>query len=193
MSEPQSAADLFARIKPTMREEATTLCLRPDLLDAHEEATTALAEQRVSDSGSGQRLGQGNSKASKDLAKRVQEIEAEIDATQVRFVLRAMSKDKWRSLCDSCPPRKGNDMDAYAGYDRDAVLDAAVRLCIVDPVFDEVSWHQFLDVCNPSEWAELRGTVTSVNRAVVDAPKSVLASQILARPARGSKQPAAGA
>lgn len=192
MTEPQNAADLFARIKPTMREEGTTLCLRPDLLAAHEEATEALAEQRADDAAANQRLGQGISRKAKDLAKRVQEIEDEIEATQVRFVLRAMSNAKWRSLCDSHPPRKGNDLDAYAGYDRDAVLDAAVRLCIVDPVFDEDTWRQFLDMCNPSEWAELRGVVQSVNRAVVDAPKSVLASQTLARPARGSKQPAAG-
>lgn len=189
--EPQSGAEVLARIRPTRREESTFLCLRPDLLDAWEDANNRLAELQTEDA-AGARLGTGVSAATKAAAKRVKELEDEIEATQIKFTLRAMSKDQWRVLCDANPPRKENQMDQYVGYDRDAVLDAAVRECLVDPVFDDASWAAFLDVCNPSEWAELRSTATSVNRSVTDAPKSALASRILDKPANASKQRARG-
>lgn len=193
-TEPQNGAELLARIRPTLREESTYLCLRPDLLKAWEEAQEALAEQLAKDAaGSQQRVGQGaSSKKARDLAAEVARLEAEIEETQVKFTLRAMRQDKWRSLCDSHAPRKGNELDLYSGYNRDAVLDAAVRECLIDPIFDDASWATFLEVCNPSEWAELRNVVTVVNRAVVDAPKSDLASRILAKPARASRPRAAG-
>lgn len=191
MTEPQSGAELLARIRPVKREESTYLCLRPDLLDAWEDATTELAEAQAADT-TGARLSTSPSASTKKLAKRVAEIEAEIEETQAKFTLRAMSKDRWQALCDEHPPRKGNEFDQFSGYNRDAVVDAAVRECLVDPVFDDASWVQFQDVCNPSEWAELRSMVQSVNRKVVEPPKSALASQILAKRGTGSRRRAAG-
>ena len=94
-----------------------------------------------------------------------------------------MPKDRWRALCDDNPPRKGNDMDYYAGYNRDAVLDAAVRVCMVDPVFDDETWAEFVSFVNPSAWNELRTAVNDANGASKP-PKSDLASRILAK--RGS-------
>ncbi len=190
MSEPLNGADLLKRIRPVMREESTQICLRPDLLDKWEEANTRLVDSQVNDSAA--RLGTGVSTATKKIAAEVQAIEDEIEQHAIMFRFRAMSKDKWQALCDNHPPRKGNDMDSYAGYDRDAVLDAAVRECLFDPVFDDVAWAEFVDVCNPSEWAELRATVNSVNRSVVDTPKSALASQILSQRGSASRSRARG-
>lgn len=194
MSEPQSGADLLARIRPQFREESTQLCLRPDLIDAFEELDAELVRSRAADV-AGDRLADGESKRTRELAKKVRELEEEVEAHSIDFHLRAMSKDKWRALCDSHAPRKGNELDAYAGYDRDAVLDEAVRICLFDPVFEDCtkaecdhedcgSWQALVKKLNPSEWRELRDTVNSVNRGVVDAPKSELASRILAK--RGS-------
>jgi hypothetical protein len=87
-------------------------------------------------------------------------------------------------------------MDAFAGYNRDAVVDAAIRECLVSPTFTDClepacdhtacgSWQQLEAVCNPSEWAELRRTVDEVNSATNTVPKSPLASLILGKPARG--------
>lgn len=185
MSEPLNGAELLARIKPQMREESTQLCLRPDLLDAFEEADAELVASRAADM-SGNRLSDGESTKTRKLAEKVAALEAEIDASAITFRFKAMSKDKWRALCDTFPPRAKNELDVYAGYDRDAVLDTAVRLCMVDPVFDDESWAELVKNLNPSEWTELTDTVNSANRGVVDAPKSVLASQILARRASTS-------
>ena len=186
MSDPRNGAEVLALIKPTRREESTELCLRPDLLDAWETANDTLITQRAKDETTG-RLSSGVSATARTLAKKVTDLENEIRETAISFRFRAMSKDQWRTLCDNHPPRKGNELDQFGGYDRDAVLDAAVSLCLIDPAFDDASWADFLEVVNPAEWAELRNTVNAVNRSVVDAPKSVLASQILSSRGGSSK------
>jgi len=180
MSEPTNGAELLARIKPQFREESTQICLRPDLLDEFERLDAELVESRAADT-AGNRLADGTSAKTRDLAEKVVALEKQIEETAIEFRFKAMSKDKWRALCDTYPPRKQNELDAYAGYDRDAVLDAAVRMCLIDPVFDDKSWGELVEALNPSEWRELTDTVNSVNRGVVDAPKSVLASLILAK------------
>ena len=204
---PLSGADLLARIKPRLAETKTQLCLRPDLLEAWEEANDDLEKKQADDQAS-QRLASGSSSSSaaRKLAQKVQQIEAEIEASAVWFRFRAMPKDEWQALCAEYPPRKGDQFDVFAGYNRDAVVDAMVRVCMIDPIFidcprspeDECthddcgSWQAFLKVCNPSEWNNLRDTVQRVNQGVVDAPKSELASRILRRRASDSKPPAPG-
>ena len=193
MTEPQSGAELLARIKPRLREDRTQLCLRPDLLDAWADAAETLAEKQA-ESQQSERLGtKGNTATVKKLAAEVQRIENEISETGIWFHFRAMPKDAWQALCAAHAPRANNQIDAFAGYDRDAVLDAMVRECLVDPVFDDASWAEFLAVCNPSEWNELRETVNRVNQSVVDAPKSELASRILRKHASASAPLAPGA
>ena len=207
---PLSGADLLARIKPRFREESTQICLRPDLLDEWEKANADLNEAQTEDARKG-RLGTGVSQTTKALAKRVHDIETEIDATAVMFRFRAMSKDRWQAICDNHPPREDNQIDLFAGYNRDAVTDAAVRECLYDPVFEDCTgikpgtkdqlcdhedcgtWQQFVKKVNPSEWKELRDTVNSANRSVVDAPKSALASSILSRHGSASRRRATGA
>lgn len=206
---PQSGAALLARIRPRMRETTTQLCLRPDLLEAWEDAVQELALEK--ETGGGQaRLASGVSKKVAKLADEVARLEQEIDDTAVVFRLRAVSKDKWQELLADNPPRKDNQVDQFYGGNRDAVLDAAVRLCMFDPVFEDCevepddegnpcphedcgSWQQFIAVCNTSEWKELRNAVNSVNGAVVDPPKSELASLIRSSNASGSKRLARGA
>lgn len=208
MSDTPSGADILARLKPRLREESTQIYMCNDLLDEWAALQEQLAESQAKDM-AGNRMADGQSKKTKALAEKITELEALIaeDAIDVRF--RAMSKDRWRALCDEHPPRKGDQVDAYTGYNRDAVLDAAVKLCMVAPVFEDCpkmlagevcavpdpetgepvehadcgSWQHFERVCNPAEWKALSDTVNSVNRGVVDAPKSALASRILGRPA----------
>lgn len=190
MPEPISGADLLKRIRPVLAEETTEVCLRPDLLEAWNEANEALQEL-VAQGMKGARVGT-KPRGQKDLATKVQAIEAEIVANSATFRFRALSKDKWRALCDDCPPRKGNELDLYAGYNRDEALDQVVWLSLIDPVFDETSRAEFSEVVNSGEWEELRRTANSVNRGVVEAPKSALASRILTKAADASKPLAAG-
>lgn len=191
MSEPQNGADLLARIRPQLREEGVEICLRPDLLEAWEEANEQLAQIKVDDA-AGKRLGAGVSKEQKAKAEEVRKLEDQIVENSIMFRFRAMPKDAWRKLTDAHPPRKDNQVDHYVGYNRDDVHDAAVRKSLYDPVFTDESWAELLTVVNPNEWQALVNTVTSVNRGEVNLPKSELASRILDRRDSGSRQPAAG-
>lgn len=197
MSAPQSGADVLRRVRPTLAEQSTELCLRPDLLEKWQDASDALEETVVREANSGQRLGSAPSQRQRELAEAVQSIEAEIAEAAVTFTLRALPPHRWRALCDNHPPREGNQIDRVVGYNRDAVLDVAVRECLIDPAFEDCaekdcdhegcgSWQQFTISCNAGEWNELRQVANTVNLGVVEDPKSELASRILTRRASGS-------
>lgn len=200
--QPLSGADFLARVQPRLREQATQLCLRPDLLDQHEALEEELTEA-VNEVKASPRLGtSGETPRIRELVEQIEALEAEIEALSTWFRLRAMPKDRWTALCEQHPPRKGHEVDTYLGYNPDAVADAAVRACLYDPVFEDCtvpgcphddcgSWQQFVKVCNPSEWAELRECVRIVNGSVKP-PKSRLAASVRASLAAGSKSPASG-
>lgn len=193
---PQNGAELLARIRPVLAIKSVDICLRPDLITAWEDAGDALVEAQAEDSTGGEgRMAdrKGPSPKTRRAAKKVQDLETEIKANAITFTFRALPKDKWRELCEQHPPRKGNNIDQYLGHDKNAVEDAAIRLCMIDPVFDDAAWGEFLAVCNPGEWGELREAVREVNGSVTNLPKSQLASQILAKRGPTSKQPATGA
>src|SRR5690349_11242648 len=108
MTEPQSGAELLARIKPRLREDRTQLCLRPDLLDAWADAAETLAEKQA-ESQQSERLGtKGNTATVKKLAAEVQRIENEIAETGIWFHFRAMPKSAWQALCAEHAPRSNN-------------------------------------------------------------------------------------
>lgn len=201
-----TGAELLAQIKPRLREKGTGICLRPDLLDEWEDEDQKLTEMRAKDQAN-PRLAAGVSAATKKQAQKVRELEEQIDATELRFVFRALPKDQYQALKDANPPRPDDQVDLFAGYNRVAVGDASVRRSLISPVFEDCtqgtpeepcphtdcgSWQQFLAVCNTSEWDELRRTADEVNGAVLSAPKSRLASQILDKGGATSRRRAAG-
>lgn len=196
-----SGADILARIKPQAREESTEIVLSGDLMAKWEKLDADLAASRDKDM-AGNRLADGISARTKKIAQQVADLEKQIAEQAVVVRFRAMHKDKWRALCDNHPPRRADEFDMLAGYNRDAVLDEAVRVCMIEPAFNDCakgtpdgpcehtdcgSWQQFISVVPPGEWEELKITVNSVNRGVVDAPKSALASRILGRRATTSR------
>lgn len=181
---PVSGAELLKRIRPVLPEESVEICLRPDLIEEWEtenEKLQALAAQGMK----GARVGT-KPKAQIDQAKKVQALEAGIEETSAVFRFRALPKAQWRALCDDHPPRQGNEIDQWTGYNRDAVLDQAVRESLIDPVFDEAAWAEFSGVLNGGEWDELRKATNKVNKGVVESPKSALASLILSKPNNAS-------
>lgn len=196
MSEPLNGAELLARIKPTLREEGTEICLRPDLLDAWEEANAKLTEMMTTDAGR-KRLAGGTTAAppaaTRKQAQVVVDLEEQIQASSIMMRMRQMAPDKWQALCDAHPPRKGLELDAYFGYNRAAVVDASIRECVYDPVFDDKSWADLVPYIAPSEWDELRTVALRVNGKSGGLPKSLLASEILDKPGAGSRSRRRGA
>lgn len=190
MTEPQSGAELLARIKPQPKRVRFQICLRPDLLDEHEKAEAELQAARDED----ERSPRLASKASGDtiaLAKRVQAIEAEIESTSPWFIMEQIPADEFSVLAETNPPRKGDQIDAMLGYDRIKVLGEAAKRGMVDPTFDDDSWAELRKVLNISEWRAILEAADEANGSTKSLPKSRLAATVLTRPANASeRQPA---
>lgn len=186
---PVDGAQLLAELKPRLREDATWVVLgRPDLVDDFHKAEDELADAQDADTSSQKRLATGASAKVKKLAQRVRELEEEIAKTQVRFVFRAITKTRYNEIVEANPPRDKNVWDTAVGHNREAVDNELVRVCLIDPVFDEASWKELVAVINPGEWDELVRCVRAVNGVMKEAPKSGLAAMVLDGPAAGSRR-----
>lgn len=173
-----------------LREEACQIILAPKLLDEWQERQEALSEQIAKDAAS-PRLGKGKASAkTTKLAKELEEFEAgPLSAAAVWFRFRAVSKDVYRAICAKRPPRPGDQIDTYMGFNREAVDDDLIKMSLYDPVFADCTrkgcehddcgtWQQFTEKVNPGEWAELEKTCQEANRVVTKLPKSTLPSAL---------------
>lgn len=186
MSSTESGREILARIKPKLAEASTEICLRPDLLDAYHEAVEALARTEQEARKSDRRMATKVTAEVRAAAERVREVEAELEAASVTFHFRALPKDVMRALKDEHPPRKGNELDIWRGYNVDAVVEESVYPSLVSPVFDEDTWAELVETINDGEWEELRRVAGSVNGQAFRPPKSRAVSEILTRAERDS-------
>jgi hypothetical protein len=180
---PINGDDLLARVQPTLKEVRVQICLRPDLIDQWNTLNAEL-EESLAQAGGGRLSDGGPTAADKKKARAVQALEKDIEAASAWFMFRAMPSEKYEALCAEHPPKKGDQFDLLAGYDRVAVGAVIVRKCLVDPVFSDEGWETFKTTCGPSEWEELRNAAFEANGGVGALPKSQAASQVLSR--RGS-------
>jgi hypothetical protein len=195
-TEPRSGAELLARIKPQRRERKCGITLRPDLLEAWEDAEDDLQKaedewKRKREAGVG-RAADRRPPELVELAERVESLQQQIEDTRLIVTFKAMNKPEWQALIEKFPPRADNLPDQISGYDREAVKEALVRECLIEPVFDDASWAELLDVINPVEWETLAQTAYEANSGVIEAPKSVLADTVLSSRAPDSKSPKNG-
>ena len=181
MSNPETGAEILARIKPKLDEDWVEISLRPDLIAELEELTAELAESSLEDAKRPKRNADAPaSEWTVILAQQVAAAEQLIEESAVRFAFRALPRDKFRELADNHPPRPLDQYDAIAGYNREALSDALVQASMLEPVFDVDSWLQLVEVVSVGEWNRLRQVAEQVNGSVVtESPKSALASRIL--------------
>jgi hypothetical protein len=216
-TEPRSGAELLARIKPQRRERKCGITLRPDLLEAWEDAEDDLQKaedewKRKREAGVG-RAADRRPPELVELAERVESLQQQIEDTRLIVTFKAMNKPEWQALIEKFPPRADNLPDQISGYDREAVKTALVRECLKDPVFEDCdcvtgkcdhglgphcdhtdcgSWQALEVVINPVEWETLAQTAYEANSGVIEAPKSVLADTVLSSRAPDSKSPKNG-
>lgn len=200
MSSPaRSGAEILAELDPKPRTGVAHICMKPALVDEWQKANSDLIDSQTADAGNGRLAQGGTSTKTRKAAERVRELEEQIEAADVAFTFRKLSKTRHSEICEENPPRDGNQMDLMVGYDRDAVDNAVVLEALIDPVFESCekkncphescgTWQQLLAFLGPGEWAEMVNVVRELNEAVTTAPKSVLASRILDRPGSASRR-----
>lgn len=180
---PESGADILARIQPKLAEDWVEICLRPDLVAEFEELEAALEDEELATPAGPRRNSDKPNPWLQIIAEQIAAAEAEMSESAVRFTFRALPRDRFRALCDSYPPRKDDHLDLSVGYHRADVGDELVKASLVDPIFDNTAWAEFLDIVSIGEWNRLRERADKVNGSVVmEAPKSLLASRVLSQP-----------
>ena len=191
----ETGAEILGRIRPQRRVEIARVCLRADLIGEFETEDEELGRLKAEAMGNSNRLnpgGEPDSTAIRAQARKVRKIETQIIESLVEFSFQSLNKDEWTALTANHPPRGDNQVDQMTGYHRGEVLDALVRACLIAPTFEDCadkackhddcgSWQQLVKVIKPSEWRELTDAANLANSAVVDPPKSLLASLTLDR------------
>ncbi|KAB2347354.1 hypothetical protein [Actinomadura rudentiformis] len=180
-------ADLIKNAK--LPEDGVSICLRSDLALQHEELEGRLEAARTAD--------QQNTLAAggqaRKIAEEIQALEEQMREHTHRFVFRGIPRRRYRDLMEQYPPREGNKDDALFGADNSTFPHALIAACCIDPVMTRDQVEELCEVLTDGQVLELFGCALALNRGLVDVPKSVAASAILAKPAPRSRQPEPGA
>lgn len=140
----------------------------------------------------------GKSAATKAAAQHVQDLEAQMAATTLRFTLEAVTRKRWAEHVAEHPPREGDEADRITGMDLSSVdpLIAESIIAVHDadgqPIdFDPATeWLPLADEMSDGQWGDFADAIVNVNRGTA-APKSKAASLVMRASERTSKQPSA--
>ncbi|MER6575831.1 hypothetical protein [Nonomuraea sp. NPDC001023] len=168
----QSINEILGQMR--LPERTFNLCMRPDLFVQWEQAEAELDAARRSDTGS---LA-GVSAAAKAAAKRVQEIEAEMDEHTVPILLRARTQQEWSDLVAAHPPREDSDDGLWNGKTFSRALLAASA---VAPEMSVEDASALVDKLTLGQWNSLQEVLFNLNSQVVEVPKSRSAYETLRR------------
>lgn len=148
------------------RTVEVSVCGRGDLLEQHTAAEAALTQA-------------GSPDEMRELAERVQAIEAEIQAATRTFRFRSVSTLEWTNLLAQHPPTKDQlKADPLAEFNPETFPPAAVAACSADGITIEQA-QRLHRTLREGEWRKIWSAVLQVNLGAVDPPKSLLAGAVL--------------
>ncbi|WP_405475629.1 hypothetical protein [Paenarthrobacter ilicis] len=160
-------------------ETRVQFCLDGDLKAKHEAVEAEFTEARNRSLADG-RLND----PLKALAQRVADVEDEMRASTVEFVLRGLKRSEWQDLVAEHAPREGNDLDKSYGFNVESLMVAAIPACVVSVVnqagevlpFDPAKeWDALADEMTNSQYEDFVLAVLRVNQGRNDVPFSLSA------------------
>jgi hypothetical protein len=86
-----------------------------------------------------------------------------VEASTIRFTLRARSRQEWRDLLKAHPPRKDHPLDRQLGYNEETFYEALIRASIVDPVITDAEWQELNGYLTEGEWTRLVVAAQNLN------------------------------
>lgn len=182
--------DFDALIKGAkLPEDEVPLCLRGDLVREYEALERDLQEAQDGDDANS--IVAGGSAIS--IAEKMEALRAEMLKHTHPFAFRALDGPTYRDLLGEHRPRKDDEDDAIMGANLQTFPKALIAACAIDPPMTEEQVATLFKVLSDGQNMRLFTCVLGLNRGTVDVPKSVLASEILAKTAPKSKQPEPGA
>lgn len=164
-------------------ETRVSFCLDGNLKAEHEAAeaefnaarSRSLADARLND-------------PAKDLAKRVNEIEEEMKASTVEFVIRGMKRGDWNELVAAHAPREGSALDKSYGFNVEALMNVAVPKSIAgvenragEPLDFDVTaeWDALADDMTDSQYEDFILATLRVNKGRNEVPFSLSAFRMI--------------
>lgn len=164
-------------------ETRVSFCLDGDLKAAHEAAevefnaarSRSLADARLND-------------PAKDLAKKINELESEMKAATVSFLVRGMPRGKWSDLVAEHAPRPENATDKAYGFNVETLMMKALPVSIVGAEnsagdsleFDPAKeWDALADDMTNSQYEDFVLAVLRVNAGRNDVPFSLSAFRMI--------------
>lgn len=164
-------------------ETRVKFCLDGDLKAAHEAAeaeylaarSRAVADARLND-------------PAKDLAQKVVDLEAEMAASTVSFLVRGLPRGKWSDMVAEHSPRPENATDKAYGFNVESLMMKALPVSIIgaensagEPLdFDPVKeWDALADDMTNSQYEDFVLAVLRVNAGRNDVPFSLSAFRMI--------------
>lgn len=152
-------------------QTSTRLCLRGDLLAAHQSAEDDL----------GDLLRQGDNPTTLPdpaavfaLSERIQGLEAEIAESTFKVCFTALPRPAWEALTEAHPPRDGHDEE----WNEAAFVPALITACMTDPVLTEAQLAGLFDVINEGQRDSLFEAAFAANQESTTVPFSLRASAV---------------
>lgn len=169
-----SIDEVLAQARP--KTTTVRVCLRGDLLGQHEALERELAEAR--------RLDESENRHAEapGVARRLQELEAEIDKAQVQFTFEAVGQKAWTDLGAEHPPTEA-DREVGLEFNGRTFPVAAIAASAVEPKMSVEQAQQLFTRLNFGQWRVLWGGCLAANVEGTDVPFSAAASAVL----RGSE------
>lgn len=157
-----------------------------DLLAEHQAALDELERlNRVQSAAD--RMNSPYSKEIRDLAKKVQELEAQMSDSTVCVKLKALKRTQYAEVVANHPPREDNDVDNAYGVNIDTFGDELIPLSIVGAWnkatgekvdFTSDDWAEEADEFTDAQYSEFVSAVLNINRGATSIPFSPIASAV---------------
>jgi hypothetical protein len=168
------AADRIRRGK--LRTDTYDVCLDETLVKEYQ---TLIEERDAAAEATRNSLAGGTAH---DLDAQIAALLEEIQEATITLTFQALSRPRWRQLCDAYPPRTDEDgklthPEDVRGVNLDAFMERVIPVSLVDPKLDEETLKLLLDehITDRGYW-DLCQVIWDLNRAKVDLPFSSAAS-----------------
>jgi len=164
-------------------ETRVAFCLDGNLKAEHEAAEAEFNELRKRSLGD-PRLND----PTKELAKKVNDIEEAMKASTVEFKIRGMKRGDWSELSAAHAPREGNSVDKNYGFNVETLMIEAIPQSIAGVEnqaggaldFDvKTEWETLADDMTDSQYEDFVLAVLRVNRGGNDVPFSLSAFRMI--------------
>ena len=165
-------------------EDRVPVCTRSDLVVQWQRLGQELAAAKLKHSADPRLAGGGT-----ELLERMEALRAEVEASTVEFLLRALPRKQWHELVEAHPPRKDDEGDVRMDVNRATFLPALVQASTVEPKLRDETWAALLDpasgLLSEQQWRQLWRACWNLNVAELDVPFSV--AGLLTSPVSGSE------